>query len=361
MGSGEPPQADGGPAEPRRGDPTQQREILAQFEAAIAGMRTREIQIGLRQLLAGAVPPARTAETAAPAGRTRAPGHSGNGAGAETGQPCTPADVATRPFGQNMTSGTRPGSDAGPRPAPVTELIGAIRTPSARRQMERLAGDAGLGRCIQIDTATAVRMVRPYTWLLNWVGPGGIGLTDAGHLPPARVTEAVRELKLRTEGHGRRENQVRAVRQLRESAQAMGLLRKQRRQLLLTARAGALQSDPAALWWHLAERMPLRSAAAGEVQPGLVLLICVAARATDTLHVTIARMLTAIGWMNSDGSPLSGADAAQAISCTEAVLRLLGALAEDPGPGYAPWPTPEGVAFARAALRTWPAVGLTGA
>ena len=30
-----------------------QQEILAQFEAAIAGMHTREIQIGLRQLLGG--------------------------------------------------------------------------------------------------------------------------------------------------------------------------------------------------------------------------------------------------------------------------------------------------------------------
>jgi len=170
------------------------------------------------------------------------------------------------------------------------------------------------------------------------------------------VTEAMRELNLAPEGQSRRENQVRAVRQLRESAQAMGLLRKQRRQLLLTARAAGLRSDPVALWWHLAERMPLRSAAAGEVQPGLVLLICVAARFTDMLHVTIARMLSAIGWMNSDGSPLSGADAAQVTSCTEAVLRRLGALAGDPGPGYARWPTPEGVAFARAALRTWPPV-----
>ena len=204
-------------------------------------------------------------------------------------------------------------------------------------------------------------MVRPYTWLLNWVGPGGIGLTDAGHLPPARVTEAVRELTLRTEGHGRARTRCGRYGSCASPPRPWACYGSSAGSCCSTARAGALQSDPAALWWHLAERMPLRSAAAGEVQPGLVLLICVAARATDTLHVTIARMLTAIGWMNSDGSPLSGADAAQAISCTEAVLRLLGALAEDPEPGDAPWPTPEGVAFARAALRTWPAFGLTGA
>ena len=355
MASGEAPQPGEGPAEAGHDAPARQREILAQFEAAIAGMRTREIQIGLRQLLGGSVPPPQTTETATAPPDTRAPVHSGNGngAGAETGR--TPPDAGTGLPGPHPTNGTRPGREAGS--GPVTRLIGAIRTPSARRQMERLIEDAELERPSHVDATTAARMVRPYTWLLHWVGPEGIRLTEAGHLPPAQVTEAVCELNLAADGHGRRENQVRGVRHLRESAQAMGLLRKQRRQLLLTARASELRSDPAALWRHLAERMPLRSTAAGEVQPGLVLLVCVAARSTDTLHATIARMLSAIGWMNSDGSPLSGEDAARVTSCTEAVLRRLGALAEDPCPGYAPWPTPEGVAFARAALRTWPGPG----
>jgi hypothetical protein len=350
MASGEAPQPGEGPAEAGHGAPMRQREILAQFEAAIAGLRTREIQIGLRQLLGDSVPP-RTAETVTTPPDARAPGYSGNGNGAGTETGRTPAEAG--PPGPHATNGTRPGREA----APVTGLIDAIRTPSARREMQRLTEDAELERPSQVDATTAAHMVRPYTWLLNWVGPEGIRLTEAGHLPPAQVTEAMCELNLAADGHGRRENQVRGVRQLRESAQAMGLLRKQRRQLLLTARAGELRSDPPALWWHLAERMPLRSAAAGEVQPGLVLLICFAARSTDTLHATIARMLSAIGWMNSDGSPLSGEDAARVTSCTETVLRRLGALADDPCPGYAPRPTPEGVAFARAALRSWPRPG----
>ena len=107
--------------------------------------------------------------------------------------------------------------------------------------MAWLAEDAEPERPIQIDTTTAARMVRPYTWLLNWVGPEGIRLTEAGHLPSAQVTEAMCELNLAADGHGRRENQVRGVRQLRESAQAMGLLRKQRLELLLTVRAGELR------------------------------------------------------------------------------------------------------------------------
>src|ERR1700761_5549005 len=43
----------GEPGESGRGRPgARQREVLAQFEAAIAGMDTRQIQLGLRHLLA---------------------------------------------------------------------------------------------------------------------------------------------------------------------------------------------------------------------------------------------------------------------------------------------------------------------
>ena len=55
-------------------------------------------------------------------------------------------------------------------------------------------------------------------------------------------------------------------------------------------------------------------------------------------------MLTAIGWINGDGSPLTGAEAAATTSGTHAVLRRLGVLPAGP----------DGVAFARAALSTWP-------
>jgi hypothetical protein len=222
--------------------------------------------------------------------------------------------------------------------------------------MERLISDADLQRSASIDTAAAVRMVRPYSWLLERVGEGGIKLTDAGRLPPAEVAAVIETLGLAAEGigHVSRENQAPPVIQLRESAQATGLVRKHRGRLVLTTRGAVLRRDPPALWWHLAERMPLRSATVSEVQPGLILLACVAGRFTDTLDVTIARMLSAIGWMNSDGSPLTGAEAAEATSGTHAVLRRLGVLPHDPRLGASPWPTPEGVTFARAALQCWP-------
>src|ERR1700761_9563224 len=54
MARGETPNRNPGePGESGRGRPgARQREVLAQFEAAIAGMDTRQIQLGLRHLLA---------------------------------------------------------------------------------------------------------------------------------------------------------------------------------------------------------------------------------------------------------------------------------------------------------------------
>jgi hypothetical protein len=367
--------------------PAEQRAILAQFEAAIAGMHTREIQIGLRQLLSSLDSPrgrgaqggpgvTRPGETAGPsvvAGDEDAPGVAGSGAGgglaevfgAGAARRAERADAGGEFEAEGaaeLTVTGRPFIDLDDVPEPVAELVRAVRTPSARRQMERLIGEAELRRPIKIEPEVAARMVRPYSWLLARVGDEGIRLTDAGHLPPGEVAAAIGALGLGA-GRGaragspvRRENQAPAVVQLRESAQATGLVRKQRGRLLRTAAGQELSHDPAGLWWHLAARMPPSSAAMSEVQPGLILLACVAARFTDTLDLTIARVLTAIGWMNSDGGPLTGSEAARATSGTHAVLRRLGVLPDDPRPLHAAWPALEGVAFARAALATWPAV-----
>jgi hypothetical protein len=318
------------PGEGAPGEPSaRQRQVLAQFEAAIAGMDARQIQVGLRHLLGGA------------RGANLASGFRG-------------ADVASRSRGANAADESREADaarswvDLDEVPGPVAELLLSVRTPSARRQLERLISAAELDRTGPVDPATAARMVRPYSWLLDRVGDDGIKLTDAGHLPPAEVAAVIDELNLDAEGITRvsRENQVRPALQLRESAQATGLVRRDRGRLVRTAVGAALQRDPTALWWQLAEQLPLRSAAVSEVQPGLILLACVAARytGTGTLDDMIAAMLTAIGWINGDGSPLTGAEAAATTSGTHAVLRRLGVLPAGP----------DGVAFARAALSTWP-------
>lgn len=239
-------------------------------------------------------------------------------------------------------------------PGPLDDLRCAIRTPAGRRELRRLLGSARLDQPVLVDPATAARMVRPYAWLLDRVGDNGIRLTGAGYLPPAHVEAAVAELGLGEEwiGKGNRESQTLPVLHLRESATAMGLLRKRNGMLLLTSRAHAVRTDPAALWWHLAQRMPPASRDQCENQAGLILLTVIAAPAEGDPDVIVARLLNAIGWATGNGTDLDRRAAGQACWDTKTALRRLTALTGD-------WrseaPTTDGVTFARAALQSWPA------
>jgi Plasmid pRiA4b ORF-3-like protein len=238
----------------------------------------------------------------------------------------------------------------------LEELVRATRTTAGKRELRQLIGKARLDQPTDVDIATASRMVRPYTWLLNRVGDDGIKLTGAGYLPPAYVEAAMIELGLSEEwiGKGNRENQTLPVLHLRESAAAMGLLRKRHGTLLLTSLARKLRGDPVSLWWHLAERMPPKSPDPCETQAGLILLLALAAEAAEDPDVITARLLGAIGWVNGDGAELTELAAGHASWDTKTVLRRLGALTND-----GPWrsavrPTTEGMAFVGAALRNWP-------
>jgi hypothetical protein len=245
-------------------------------------------------------------------------------------------------------------------PGPVGELVAKVRTASERRLLLSLIDAAGLDQPALVDAATAERMVRPYSWLLDRVGSDGIRLTQAGYLPPAHVAAASAELGLADEwiGTGNREHQTVPVLVLRETAQRFGLLRKHSGMLMLTARGRAVRADPVALWWHLAERMPPSTRDPCEQQAGLLLLVLLAAEATDDLNATIARLLAASGWMLADGRPLTEGSAARAAWDTKAVLRRIGAFAQDRrGYDVSDEPTKVGVTFARAALRTWTASG----
>jgi Plasmid pRiA4b ORF-3-like protein len=279
-----------------------------------------------------------------------------------------PEDIRTTPFdineindilaGLNSLSQDDPADrGAGQErsyPGPLAELLHAVGTTAGKRELRQLISKAHLNQPVHIDAGTAARMVRPYAWLLNSVGDDGIRLTGAGYLPPAHVEAAMAELDLGEEwiGKGNRENQTLPVLHLRESAAKMGLLRKRRGMLLLTSRARELRANPVALWWHLAERMPPKSSDQCETQAGLILLAVLAGQAADDPDAIVARLLAAIGWVKGDGTELDDLTAAHASWDTKTALRRLGALADD-GRRLAE-PRPDGVTFARAALRSWP-------
>jgi hypothetical protein len=247
------------------------------------------------------------------------------------------------------------GSPASDIPEPLADLLTAVRNGFARRDLRRLVYRALPSERPGINAETAARMVRPYAWLLDRVGDEGIALTSAGYLPPDHVHAAWEELGLGDEwlGKGNREAQTLPVLKLRESAQAMGVLRKHRGRLLLTRRARDMRGDDPALWSYLAERIPLRSKHRVEEQAGLIVTVAIAADEADDLSGTLARLLDVIGWVSGDGSELSSPAASRAAFDTMTVLRRMGAVVDTQRWPRVERPTPEGIAFTRTALLTW--------
>ncbi len=278
------------------------------------------------------------------------------------GDEVEPGDFQTTPFDINEINaalqrlGPNPAIDAASLPVPLGELLRAVRSTDSLRTLRQLIAAADQGNPVQVDSETARRMVRPYAWLLERVGTGGIKLTSAGYLPPVDVAAAFTELGLAGEwiGGGNREADTWPVLNLRESAQKLGLLRKHRGELLCTARGRAVRDDPVGLWWHLAERMPARAVDPFASQAALLYLTAVAGNAADDLDATVASILGSIGWRLSDGTPPTSREASMAARETLEVLRRIGAITGERFGPRPQTPSAEGVLFARASLCTWP-------
>ena len=98
--------------------------------------------------------------------------------------------------------------------------------------------------------------------------------------------------------------------------------------------------------------MPPASRDQCETQAGPILLTVIAARADGDLDVTVAHLLSAIDWVNGNGTDLDRRAAGQASWDTKTALRRLGAFTGD-------WrseaPSTDGVTFTRVAPQSWPA------
>lgn len=200
--------------------------------------------------------------------------------------------------------------------------------------------------------------VQEYSRLIDRVGDEGITLTQAGYLPPSVVRELAAELSV-DEFWGKHNREVNTipVLEFRESAQALGLLRKHRGRLLLTRASTIARADPDRLWRHIAAALPLRGRYRGPeadcaFQASTLLLLGVTAGLNRTQRMTLMTTgLSAAGWHGSDGEPVPDHVISRLVSPTSAVLKHLSVL----GDGYA-WPPtdppipPAGVAIARAAL-----------
>jgi hypothetical protein len=233
----------------------------------------------------------------------------------------------------------------------LASLLRRVRDPDTDRQLRRLASTADVA--VDVDEATATRMVRPFTVLLDTIGDG-VKLSAAGYLPPAVVQTVFDELDLGSEwiGKGNREDLTAPVLQLRETAQRLKLLRKYKGRLVPTTRGRILAGDPAGLWWHLANALPLggRDVSDAGWQAEVLLLALMASGSTDNAEVTVAQLLTGLGWTVGDGQPIDRRTATSLIAADVNLLRQLGAVEHDRSGGWPGTVTPDGVALARAAL-----------
>ncbi len=143
--------------------------------------------------------------------------------------------------------------------------------------------------------------VRGYQLLLDLVGDG-LNLTQAGYLPPRIVETLFTELKLDATwvGKGNREDMTLPVLELRESATALGLIRKAKGKLTVTAAGRKVSGSPYALFAHIASRLPLGRQ--HELDAGALALLYVAAGKDWYASVgEAATIMEGIGWREASG------------------------------------------------------------
>ena len=147
-----------------------------------------------------------------------------------------------------------------------------------------------------LTEAELERATQRYQTLLRTVGDS-VKLTAAGYLQPRLVESVYTELDLEKGwiGKGNREDQTLPVLVLRESATALGLLRKARGTLSVTAAGRKLASDPPRMFAHIAARLPLGR---DHEKDAGVLALLVTAAGHDWYHArhAAAAVFGALGW-----------------------------------------------------------------
>ncbi len=152
-----------------------------------------------------------------------------------------------------------------------------------------------------VDDAVVEAATLRYRVLLRTIGRG-LDLTAAGYLPPAVVDGLCRELDLGAEwvGKGNREHLTLPVLTLRESATALGLVRKAKGRLTVTKAGLALVDDPWRLLDHVRARLPLGRDF--ERDAGLLgLLYAAADKDLWQSRAEAAAIASSLGWVSSGG------------------------------------------------------------
>lgn len=196
---------------------------------------------------------------------------------------------------------------------------------------DRSLGSSGLGVLVkaalrgdgEVDDRIVEQATLRYRVLLRTIG-GGLQLTAAGYLPPHIVDSLCRELDLDADGVGKgnRERLTLPVLTLRESATALGLVRKARGRLTVTKAGEKVANDPARLLDHVRARLPLGREF--ERDAGVLGLLFVAAgRDWWQSRSQAAEIAASLGWI-AEGGDLGRAVTHSARSTIDVLDHLAG-------------------------------------
>lgn len=155
-----------------------------------------------------------------------------------------------------------------------------------------------------ISEEDARRGTKVFRDFLDLVGDDGIALTDAGFLPPAAVTRMMNLLDPSHQwlGASNREAQTRPLHELRAAATHLGLTRKYKNTLSVTARGKILMYDPLQLWKHLTANIPTEKVDVDRDVAALALLLVANGAVTGSVAFTkdLDLLVAMVGW-NFDG------------------------------------------------------------
>lgn len=276
------------------------------------------------------------------------------------------ADRRSRPTRRSGEARTPEPSPGGPgEPGDLARVLASRADGPYAGVVVEMVEAARLGEPIVVAPDVAERMVAPFAWMIGYVGAHGVDLTSAGYLHPEDVEAVAGALQLGPQSIAAlgREGNSEPVLSFRQACQSARLLRLNKGRLNATRLATQLAVDPVALWWHLAGRLPLGGTDV-ERDAGAVLLLDAACHGDpewppphlrfDVFHQIddhLAAALHGLGWAGSGGESLQSWQVRNLAGLTVTVLERLGAYERDELGHASARPTPEGVAFARAALR----------
>ncbi len=237
----------------------------------------------------------------------------------------------------------------------VFDLLSHSRIPGPVRVAAELIRPADP---IEIDEHAARQMLAPLLWMVARTGSDGIPLTKAGHLRPVDVSALMTELGWSNWwiGKANREELTAPAAMLRRAAVASRLVRSYKGALVLTPAGRRLRDDPVALWFHVADALPVEKHRGQRT--AAVLGMLAALTASERVHRDVAatspisapldttQAMASLGWANRDGKPLDSLDIYASWRKTGDALATLGIL---PFGGQST-SADDRVAFLRAAL-----------